>query len=525
MDAVISDPCAHCGAAAPPLTCSQCFAVRYCSPACQRGDHDAHAPRCFYAFGSSGRDSRQYSGGCEECNFDAEKLGGEELREHLLTAPHGERMDWARNILAHNDVMRLQVLLHPSVGITAASADISARGQRTTVLQFCLMRLRQLSGAPPAALDAHVQMWRLLLATLTPEEVCAPFPDHGSGMTTLLHYVCEYVHPFVAEPVVAELLDRGGAHFDEAVGINSVVSEPDPMTPLSYATKYSSAALVQLLLARGADPNAVPRVRRRGSSAAEFTPLHHLADSEVLDARCKARLLKEYGADTELNDAQGRTPLELCVGAPTHSLHAFDALVEVGADTSVLSRVRRAIGGGDDSFYLLHALAATNDVALARRVLSLPSMVVGTLMAARMPRCGFKGCATNGASPLHAAAIYNCGRVTELLLAAGAGADARDASGATPLQRAIAQQSYRAAKALVAGGAVREPATLEAAREAAAAALAALQKAAGAGGGAGRKAGKKAAKPKGGGAVGTAAAALLASDEAVAAGKIAALLQ
>jgi hypothetical protein len=215
----------------------------------------------------------------------------------------------------------------------------------------------------------------------------------------------------------------------------------------------------------------------------------------------------------------------VCVADSSSSLAAFDALIELGADTGVVRDVFYSASTGDERFPLLHAVAANDDVALARRLLALPRPAILPLLEARMPTCGSHSCVNSGATALHTAATYNRRRSTQLRVAAGADAGARDASGATPLLRAVSKHSYRAAKALVAAGAADEPAVLARARERAAAALAAAQAAGtgadsggSSGGGGGGKLSAKARKQAAAAARGTGGAGGAARADAMVAG-------
>jgi ankyrin repeat protein len=85
-------------------------------------------------------------------------------------------------------------------------------------------------------------------------------------------------------------------------GANANLRTSAGMTPLHLATETNNAALVKLLLERGADPNPTTRDQA-------WTPLH-LTTFPSPDRSEIARLLLEHGGDPTLRDAGGRTALD-----------------------------------------------------------------------------------------------------------------------------------------------------------------------------------------------------------------------
>lgn len=93
-------------------------------------------------------------------------------------------------------------------------------------------------------------------------------------------------------------------------------------TPLHYAALENDVALLQRLVAEGADPNARDR---QG-----FTPLHFACQQGAAEA---VRALIEAGAQVDARDNRGTTPLmEVVLSAPTCQGEIITLLREQGAD-------------------------------------------------------------------------------------------------------------------------------------------------------------------------------------------------
>ena len=73
------------------------------------------------------------------------------------------------------------------------------------------------------------------------------------------------------------------------------------ITPLFLASRGGSVSLVRELLRRKADPNCTGAAQR-------IAPLHWAAHKESTEI---ALLLIEFGANIQLKDKEGRTPLSL----------------------------------------------------------------------------------------------------------------------------------------------------------------------------------------------------------------------
>ena len=88
---------------------------------------------------------------------------------------------------------------------------------------------------------------------------------------------------------------------EEGADVNAldVRENPNGRRALNWAASYNHVDAIQILLANGAEINAVNRTG--------FTPLHHAAEESSPDA---ARVLIEAGADVNLPNNAGETPLE-----------------------------------------------------------------------------------------------------------------------------------------------------------------------------------------------------------------------
>jgi ankyrin repeat protein len=279
-------------------------------------------------------------------------------------------------------------------------------------------------------------------------------------------------------------------------------------TPLHWVARYADARAAQLLLARGADPEAKNCPARpsdeRGPRQTDLhsaTPLliaiweeNPAVARQLLEAKVNARAVDERGrgafhvmrhpaalaltpellragADPLLPDRDGQTALEALAasGLRAELLRALAAAgrpLQVPAATladlfGVLRRLgdrRDSARDGDDPAPVIallegDALLASASDAEGRTALfeaaaqGLPQ--IAETLVARGARADARDRA--GRSPLH---LARDGKTVRLLLQWGASVDARDASGSTPLQlRASTPGSLAAVTALVEAGA------------------------------------------------------------------------
>lgn len=103
------------------------------------------------------------------------------------------------------------------------------------------------------------------------------------------------------EAIAATDIDAIEAMLEAGVSVN--VRAPNGMTPLHAACIRGSAAVVAVLLARGAHPDT------QSSDAHQDTPLHYLAAQEQGSADANVDLLLEANADVDSFNAKHQTPL------------------------------------------------------------------------------------------------------------------------------------------------------------------------------------------------------------------------
>lgn len=119
---------------------------------------------------------------------------------------------------------------------------------------------------------------------------------HGRDGFTPLQLACFFGH----EPTARWLVEQG-------VDVDAVAQNPTRLRAVHAAAANGSAAILSLLLAAGANPDAA---QQRG-----FTPLHTAADNGNLEM---AQLLLAHGADVTAVCESGQTPRDLAL-AKGHS--------------------------------------------------------------------------------------------------------------------------------------------------------------------------------------------------------------
>lgn len=195
--------------------------------------------------------------------------------------------------------------------------------------------------------------------------------------------------------------------------------QPGVRTALHAATAAGQEGTTALLLARGADPNA----RVEGDGA---TPLHLAVGACALGV---TRLLVAHGADL--------------AGAGSYR----------GLDVLGWATCRRRTGGGREmvDYLLAHgarwsiwSAVAMGESGAVRRIVARDR----TALIRRMDQ------ASRRRTPLHLAAERGHAETAATLLELGAAAEARDADGYTPLDRAALAGARQTAELLLARGAV-----------------------------------------------------------------------
>lgn len=118
------------------------------------------------------------------------------------------------------------------------------------------------------------------------------------------------------------IADRDEDALREALQINpDLAVTPDPRTdvmPLNYAARLGNSTAVLALLQAAADPNKV----YKGRAALDVAAFH--------DAEASGEALLDFGADPNIRDEIGRTPL--MTAAKFGSLRMLDLLLSRGAD-------------------------------------------------------------------------------------------------------------------------------------------------------------------------------------------------
>ena len=123
-----------------------------------------------------------------------------------------------------------------------------------------------------------------------------------------------------------------------------IIDIPDSRgrTPLAWAVEYGLTASVELLLAFGANPNQL-RCNKDGG----FSPLIHLAiagprsawmDADIVKS---VRLLIEAGADINIKDHEGWTPLHIAASWSLFSI--TDMLQQYGIDWQARTNLNESI--------------------------------------------------------------------------------------------------------------------------------------------------------------------------------------
>lgn len=245
-------------------------------------------------------------------------------------------------------------------------------------------------------------------------------------------------------------------------GADANTKDTDGSPALVQAALFGNAMTIELLLERGANPNA--------ATPAGLTALHVGAGDLA-----KTRALIAHGADVNAKTKAGRTPL-LIAARQDGAYAVVKLLLEKGADPKVVD-VIPSFGAGPGASALMlaaktsdvrtvrllaehgvdvNARTPNGDTALIEAAWSGNVEVVRYLIAqgadvkSAMTDFPFKGF-----TALTFATALDRAEIAEMLIAAGADVNARDGAGNTPLQWAAMSErgDARLVRSLIAAGA------------------------------------------------------------------------
>ena len=222
------------------------------------------------------------------------------------------------------------------------------------------------------------------------------------------------------------------------------------VTRLHLAAENNSKDVAQLLIAKGADVNA--------KTQSDATPLHWAVRNNSKDI---AQLLIAKGADVNARDKEGETPL--LRAAKNNSKDIAQLLIAKGADVNARDKegetplLWAAMNKWKDIAQLLIAKGADVN-AKTRSGVTLLQLAAGNNWKDVALLLIAKGADVNALNqwsqtPLHWAARNNSKDVAQLLIVKGANVNAKEQSGDTPLHYAAFYNSKDVAQLLIAKGA------------------------------------------------------------------------
>ncbi|VTO83715.1 unnamed protein product, partial [Fusarium graminearum] len=279
-----------------------------------------------------------------------------------------------------------------------------------------------------------------LLADLaSPQAVSSELPWHHSITT-------RYAHAVLAKLVIVRLLLEKGA------GVEAKDSTFGN-TPLSWAAMNGHAAVVKLLIGRGAELE----VKNNNGD----TPFSRATDN---GHEAVAKLLIEQGAVIETKNKDGHTPLSLASNNSHEA--AAKLLIEQGAVIETKSQqdctpLWRAAKNGHEAVVKLliergaelEARSNNGDTPLSRAADNGHEAVVKLLME---QGARFETKNKDGHTPLSGAACFGREAMAKLLIERGAEIDTRSQEGCTPLWRAAKNGHEAVVKLLIEQGAELE---------------------------------------------------------------------
>jgi hypothetical protein len=300
----------------------------------------------------------------------------------------------------------------------------------------CASRWNQLD---PARADGLVAVARLLL-----DAGADPVGAAGGGNTPLRCAVAGVVNP----PIVRLLLDRGAVPVDDDLYLAGFADDHEGLRMLLGAGDVAGIARmalaapislddaegVRLLLEAGADPRRYldDSTAEGGADTAQPYPVVHAAVRSDCSAEL-VELLLAHGAEPEAVGSDGRSPHALAVSKGRADLAALLRRYGASDDASEVDLFFSACLNGDRT-------GAERQLARQpgflerlsdeqRSTATLRAAETGNTEAMRiMLDCGFGADAADndGRSPLHAAAYAGSAGIVRLLLDRGADIEARD---------------------------------------------------------------------------------------------------
>ena len=251
---------------------------------------------------------------------------------------------------------------------------------------------------------------------------------------------------FSAQPLFEALRQGGAAKVQKAVTEGADVNSRDDHgnTLLMQAAVYSTPALMEFLLANGANPKAA---NERG-----YTALMRAMPDLV-----KIKMLVEHGADVNAASEEGMTPIIIAASIPT-AAPALRYLIQKGAN---LQAIAQRPGGGDAVM-----LAATQGAFANLKILLDAGANGRTLRRApgmrqlqddateyALERVARARRNADGTTALMAAAAAGCDACVRILLEGGADVKARNGAGLTVLHNAAFEGNPATVKQLLEAGA------------------------------------------------------------------------